>query len=305
MEKKRYFSTLCAVSFVAMVSACATTSDSGGSTDVVNELSSGPTCDYANELASLEAVKENISSAENVEAAILANQSTLMDIVGRTENFDRSSRPEDVLGCRFLEMEARTLMVELPNLEGQSDLYTAARESVDDVKTMCATTEDARMCSVAGMHDATLFARRSAAELSRVAEAPIQQPINWDMTRSLTQSLTEHIKVKWPEYLSSQSTESAAEESGIERGLFASACALDKAVTVINRRVGMSINKDADGNLVPYGKDSGELLANMVVALDLKPGDDCYTTPEDRACRGRLSGAMHIACLKAGQNAVE
>lgn len=292
-----------AISVFALATACATTETPvNPNTNFSDEAAKQRKCNFGEDLAALEAVKDAISSSDAPRKVVMDQMDTLNGLIKKAENISSSSRPEDALGCRFLEMEARALMIELPIQQGQSDPYTSAKEAVDDVKTLCTTTDDVRMCSAARLHDATLFSRRSAAELARIAAEASDVPINWSTTRSLTQSFSEHVRLKWPSYLVDQQDIEDSTNTAIERTLFASACEADKATTKINRRVGLSINKDEEGKLVPYGKDSGELLANVAVAMDLSPSDACNINPTGRACRGRLAGIVHLACLRAGMS---
>lgn len=287
-------------STIALATACATTETSNGSNSSFSEEAANlPKCEYGKDLEVLEAIKDEAAQAEDSNAVVHSRLDQINSIISKTENMSASVRPEDALGCRFLEMEARVLLIELPNMDGQADLYTAAKESVEDVKSSCATTSDPRMCSAARIHDATIFSRRSSSELMRIADRKSDVPINWEAARSLTQAYTEHVKNSWAEHLQIDEAENTATEETIERSLFASVCTADKAMTKINRRVGLSINQDAYGNLVPYGKDSGELLAHAAVALNLSPDDSCNASPTERNCRGTLASKVHLACLRA------
>ncbi len=283
---------------------CATTQTSGNSnTNYTDATVKQSQCQYGKDLVSLENIKDAISKFDDQSMAVLKNIDDINQLITKTENISSSSRPEDALGCRFLEMEARVLLIEMPPQEGQSDPYTSAQEAIEDVKTLCTTTSDRRMCSVAGLHDATLFSRRSAAELKRIADSGSNVPINWEATRSVTQSFANHVNTKWPVLLRSSQEQENVTNAAIERSLFASACTADDAMTKINRRVSLNFNRDQNGNLVPYGKDSGELLAYIAVAMDLSPDDSCYRNPVEGNCRGRLANIVHLACLRAGENA--
>ncbi len=297
-----YLKSFIAASAVWAV-GCATTQTEGNSnnnfTDAALKQSQ---CQYGKDLVSLENIKDAISGSDDRGATVLQSRDQINQLIAKTENISPSSRPEDRLGCRFLEMEARVLLVETPLQSGQNDPYTSALEAIEDVKTSCATTNDNRMCSVAGLHEATLFSRRSAAELKKVADTESGVPINWETTRSITQAFANYVNTKWPEFLNSSQEQENATSAAIERSLFASACTADEAMTKINRRVGLSINRDQNGGLVPYGKDSGELLAYMAVAMDLSPDDSCYLSPIQSDCRGRLANKVHLACLRAGEN---
>ncbi|MFC7290623.1 hypothetical protein [Hirschia litorea] len=292
-----------AVSLLIFATGCATTdTPSTSDTSFTNTIEQSGTCNYGNDFKTLEAIKDSLAAAPDRDVAALELKPEIESFIGKTDSIAGSSRPEDALGCRFLEMEARVLLVDVITDEGEGNTYTAAKDSIDDVKTLCTTTNDARMCSVARLHDSTIFSRRAAGVLDMIARQDNSVQIDWDTTRSLTQSMKSHVATQWPVYLAKDASEGDITSSAIERSLFASACEIDKAVTQINRRVGLSINRDANGKLVPYGKDSGELLAQMAVAMNLSPNDSCYNTPEERVCRGSLASKMHLACLRAGGN---
>ncbi len=289
-------------SSLVIATSCATTDPSNKTdSDFKNAISQQQTCNYHKDLAGLEAVKDVISATEVSSSAILDQEIEISRLIAKTENITTSARPEDVLGCRFLEMEARVLRVGMPKLDSGADFYLEAKNSIDDVKELCTSINDERMCSVAHLHDATLFSRHIAKELKRIAGEDNAIPIDWDTTRSLTQSINNHIVAQWPSYFGSNTATGDQTSLAIERSLFASACEMDKATTLINRRIGLNINKDTNGNLVPYGKDSGELLAHIAVVMDLSPNDSCNENPTDRNCRGKLASKLHLACLSAGE----
>ncbi len=250
-------------------------------------------CHFGNDLPKLESMKSQIDAASDKAAIVSANKQTLLDIAEKSAALNGSERQEDRLGCKFLEMETRVLLLGLPATEQDNSTFEAALTATNEMIALCTPQADQRMCSAARIHSASLFSDKAAEQLYVIGEQDADTPINWQLTLNTAGGLEEHIRENWKNILDNESDETT--KAAISRSLLASLCVADKGMVSINRRAGLAINR-VDGKFVPFIEHSGKVLAQGAIALDLSPGDACYENTEDFDCMNSLANQVHLVC---------
>ena len=302
---------LAATMGAVLISSCATTggddlSDGGGS-------SKASACLLTKDLAAYDALSKSIpskASAGRIDA-IIAKADALEALADKASDTSNYAAPNQMLSCRFIEVQARVTLAEIAFLPDAEDgLVSGAQTAIDTASGLCPieTTAGRRECALlTEYYGPTLFARSAVKQLDALTTIPAEDAVNWQSAETTTASLTEDVQTNWAGSLAAAKASMESDMAGAEtatpynmlrREYEELSCIAQRATTELSKAALKPQNMTEDGQLRDYDLRGQVLRASLVTELKLASTDEdtaCYGQYEDAACRRKLGQSVLAA----------